>query len=290
MKGTLHAEERPRVAVLQIPGMNCERETRATLLRAGLDAAIVRWNRPAPELLDFAAYVLPGGFSYEDRVRAGAIAAKTPAVDVVARAAEAGKPVLGLCNGAQILVEAGLVPGDHPGRVTMALARNGAAWRGYRCDWVAVKVVKDGRETPFTSRFEDGEIVPVPMAHAEGRFTARDPERFREWAARGQVPLRYVGPDGEEDPPFPFNPNGSLLGAAGVTNPAGNVLAFMPHPERGAYLRQVPEGIRGEWGDRRREAGRRRDLLDGPGPGFKLFQSLADYLRWHAEPQAGEAS
>ena len=270
----------PRVAVLQLPGVNCEHETRAALARAELTAEVFRWNRPSADLESFDAYVLPGGFSYEDRIRAGAVAAKAPALDVVARAAEAGKPVLGICNGAQVLVEAGLVPGGSPGRVEMALGANAAGWKGYYCGWVHVRVTKEGRETAFTSRFEEGEVFPVPLAHAQGRFTVRDPEQFRIWAEAGQVPLRYVSPDGDEDPPFPLNPNGSLLGAAGVTNPAGNVLAFMPHPERAAWLRQVPESIPGPWGEKRIEAARRRDALEGPGPGFRVFQSLSDYLRW----------
>jgi phosphoribosylformylglycinamidine synthase len=118
------------------------------------------------------------------------------------------------------------------------------------------------------------------MAHGQGRFTVREREAFEAWAEKGQVPLRYVTPDGDADPDFPANPNGSLLGAAGVTNPAGNVLAFMPHPERAAFLRQVPETIAGPWGARRRQAIRNREALESPGPGFKLFQSLADYLRW----------
>ncbi len=285
MTASLREAPWPRVAVLQLPGVNCEYETRETLARASLDAEIFRWNRPAADLESFDAYVIPGGFSYEDRIRAGAVAAKAPALDVVGRAAEAGRPVLGICNGAQVLVEAGLVPGERPGRVEMALGANAAGWSGYYCGWVHVRVEKEGRETAFTSRFEDGEVFPVPLAHGQGRFTVRDPDRFRAWAEAGQVPLRYVTSDGDEDPPFPFNPNGSILGAAGVTNPAGNVLAFMPHPERASRLRQVPDTVEGAWGDRRRQAARRREDLEGPGPGFKLFQSLADYLRWGARKE-----
>jgi len=271
--------------VLQLPGVNCEYETRDALERADLDAEVVRWNRPAGDLEGYHAYVIPGGFSYEDRIRGGAVGSKVPAMDVVGRAAESGKPVLGICNGAQVLVEAGLVPGEQPGRVEMALGANAAGWRGYYCNWVHVRVEKEGRETAFTSRFEDGEIFPVPLAHAQGRFTVRNRDRFEEWMARGQVPLRYVTPEGDSDPGFPHNPNGSLWGAAGVTNPQGNVLAFMPHPERAARLRQVPESTAGPWGERRREARRRRETLDRPGPGFKVFQSLSDYLRWGAEQE-----
>ena len=276
---------RPRVAVLQLPGVNCEYETQRVLKLAGLDSVVFRWNRPKDEIESFDAYVIPGGFSYEDRIRAGAVAAKVPALDVIARGAENGKPVMGICNGAQVLIEAGLVPGRNPGRVELGLAPNGPDWRGYYCNWVYVKVFKDGRETAFTSRLEDGELIPMPVAHAEGRFVIRDADQFREWSSAGQVPLRYATPTGSEDPEFPFNPNGSMLHASGVTNPEGNVLAFMPHPERAAWLRQVPDTLSGPWGDRRRAAVRNRDALDSPGPGFKLFQSLADYLRWEGKVQ-----
>ena len=112
----------PRVAVVQFPGVNCEAESERAIERAGLGAERFRWTRPAGELRDFDAFLLPGGFSYQDRVRAGALAAKDPLMDVLAEEAERGKPVLGICNGAQVLVEAGLVPGG--GGVELALARN----------------------------------------------------------------------------------------------------------------------------------------------------------------------
>src|SRR5580765_3373339 len=112
----------PNVAVVQLPGVNCERESVRALELAGLGAEIFRWTRPAGELRDFAAYVLPGGFAYQDRVRAGALAAKEPLVEVLAEESARGKPLLGICNGAQVLVEAGLVPGGDT--VEVALARN----------------------------------------------------------------------------------------------------------------------------------------------------------------------
>jgi len=132
----------PRIAVIQIPGVNCEYETTRALEAVGLAARIVRWNEPASVYSEFDAYVLPGGFAFQDRIRAGAIAAKLPAVDRIAAESESGKPVLGICNGAQVLVEAGLVPGFHRGRVEMALAPNRAPRRaGYLCRWAWLRVV-----------------------------------------------------------------------------------------------------------------------------------------------------
>jgi putative intracellular protease/amidase len=129
-----------RVAVLQIPGVNCEYETKRVLEAVGLGAAIVRFNEPSSSLASFDAFVLPGGFAYQDRIRAGAVAAKLPAVERIAQESESGKPVLGICNGAQVLVEAGLVPGLHKGAVEVALAPNKAPRRqGYLCRWVRVR-------------------------------------------------------------------------------------------------------------------------------------------------------
>src|SRR6185295_15696812 len=128
-----------RVAVMQFPGVNCESESMRALTRVGLAPEVFRWTRPAGELRDFDAFVLPGGFSYQDRVRAGALAAKDPLLDALIEESERGKPVLGICNGAQILVEAGLVPDRE--RVELALARNRMAGRaGYYARWIYARV------------------------------------------------------------------------------------------------------------------------------------------------------
>jgi phosphoribosylformylglycinamidine synthase len=276
--------DRVRIAVIQFPGVNCEYETARLLEECGMSAPLVRWNQDPDTLAAFDGYVLPGGFSYQDRVRAGAVASRDPVIEAVATGAALGKPVLGICNGAQVLVESGLVTGLADGRSMVGLAPNRMTGRsGYYCRWVFMKVDKSGRETAFTSRFEQGAIVPVPMAHGEGRFTARDPETFALLDEAGQIPFRYCHEDGSPAEGFPDNPNGALADAAALTNEQGNVMAIMPHPERAAWLRQVPPTLPGEWGQRRREAFRSRAELDGTGPGRRLFLSMLDYIRWRRE-------
>jgi len=269
----------PRVAVVRLPGMNCEDETARALAAAGLAPAFVGWDEPPRALEGHDAYVLPGGFSYQDRVRAGAIAAKDPRLDVLAEAAARGVPVLGICNGAQILVESGLVPGGDA--IEVALAVNRLPDRaGYYTNWVTLEVRGDSL---WTQAYAPGERVPLPMAHGEGRFTARDPRFLPELSARGQVPFAYAVGEGVTVPPngvvpWPDNPNGAEANAAGLTNPRGNVLALMPHPERADRLMQVPLDAPGPWGERRRRGRGDVDALHRAGPGHGLFLSLAFHL------------
>jgi len=254
-----------RIAVLQLPGVNCETETVWAVERAGLAAEVFRGTRPARELRDFQGYLLPGGFSYQDRVRAGALAAKDPLVEVLAEEAERGKPVLGICNGAQVLVEAGLVPGG--GGVELALARNRMAGRtGYYARWVRVRV--EPSPCAFTHALDPGTVLPLPMAHGEGRFTGAA-GRMTALVRAGQVPLRYCGADGAIATAFPDLPNGSEQAAAAVCNARGNVLAIMPHPERALARGQVARAIGGEW-----HAG---DPY-AAGPGAVLFAGLQRHL------------
>ncbi|MDQ2818285.1 MAG: phosphoribosylformylglycinamidine synthase I [Candidatus Eremiobacteraeota bacterium] len=205
-----------KVAVIVFPGTNSETETRDACAAAGLDAVCFHWSMPPESLRAFDAYVLAGGFAYEDRVRAGAIAAKSSIVAVVTDESRRGKLVLGICNGAQVLAESGVL-GE------IAIARNLPS-RRFECRFVDVTV--DGRpeRCAFTAGLQLGTRLRMVMAHAEGRFRA-EPEVFDRLEREGRIVLRYAGE----------TPNGSMHGAAGVCNAEGNVLALMPHPERASW-------------------------------------------------------
>ena len=264
-----------RIAVVQFPGVNCESETARALGRVGLEPEVFRWTRPAVELRDFQAYVLPGGFSYQDRVRAGALAAKDPLLETLAEEAGRGKPVLGICNGAQVLVEAGLVPGR--GAVELGLARNRMPMRsGYWAAWTYVRV--EASRCVFTRTLAPGAVLPLPVAHGEGRFVAAR-GKLERWVQAGQVPLRYAEPGGEVAVTFPHDPNGSDAAAAAVCNAAGTVLALMPHPERAQDLGALARTVSGPWADARDQAADSEETTDREGPGLEIFRGLALHLK-----------
>jgi len=279
------------IAVIQFPGSNCEAETARAVEAAGMKAEIFRWNRDPQELERFAGYIIGGGFSYQDRVRAGVIAAKEPIMEAVIAAADAGKPVLGICNGAQVLVETGLVPGLRGHAIDMALAPNQmvrggrVVRRDYYCAWVHLRLSCAPDRCVFTGTLPADAVFPMPMAHGEGRFTTTHPDLLEQLERNDQIVLRYCTPEGEIDPNFPINPNGALANMAGICNPAGNVLALMPHPERASWLRQVPLDLGDAYGARRRAARGHFPELEGPGPGRALFDSLRRFL----ENRRGEA-
>jgi len=261
---------KPRVAVLQLPGVNCEDESARAIDLVGGAAEVFRWTRPAAELEAFDGFLIPGGFSYQDRVRAGAVAAKDPLLEVLRSAAAGGKPILGICNGCQVLVESGIVPGLEPGAVELGLAANRAPGRrGYYSRWVNVEPVP-GSRCGFLEGL-DGSF-PLPIAHAEGRFTHEDPAFFDTLHEQGLIALRYSSFAGGSG----HNPNGSLLDTAGLTNRDGNVLALMPHPERALLLRMVPEDLPHTWGSLRRQSARDPERLEAAGPGWWLLRRLVE--------------
>ena len=197
-----------RSAVITFPGSNCDRDMTDALEKISGTAPLRVWHGDAslPEGLDFIA--LPGGFSYGDYLRSGAMAARSPIMQAVVAAAAKGVPVLGVCNGFQVLTEAGLLPG--------ALMRN--AGIRFVCREVALKV--ENNQSLFTSGYSAGQVIRVPVAHHDGNFFA-DEATLDRIEGEGRVAFRYAE-----------NVNGSARDIAGVLNDAGNVLGMMPHPER----------------------------------------------------------
>ena len=207
-----------RAVVVTFPGSNCDYDCQQVLSKVvGVDTRYV-WHRDR-ELGDADLVVLPGGFSYGDYLRAGAIARFSPIVDAVVRFAERGGVVLGICNGFQILCEAGLLPG--------ALRRNDSL--KFRSHDVHVRV--ENTDTAFTRAYASGQVLRIPIAHAEGNFIA-DPATLERLEADRRVIFRYTTREGARG--MGGNPNGSAHDIAGIMNAAGNVLGLMPHPERAA--------------------------------------------------------
>jgi phosphoribosylformylglycinamidine synthase len=207
-----------RVGIIVFPGSNCDRDCFHALTEVlGASAEFV-WHK-TDRLPPLDAVILPGGFSYGDYLRTGAIARFSPVMAAVARFAGDGGLVLGICNGFQILLEAGLLPG--------AMLRNRSL--SFICRDTRVRV--ENPATPFTGRCRPGQILTLPIAHAEGNYYC-DPATLASLKAGNRVVFRYCTCEGDVTPEA--NPNGSLDNIAGIANEAGNVLGMMPHPERSA--------------------------------------------------------
>jgi phosphoribosylformylglycinamidine synthase subunit PurQ / glutaminase len=207
-----------KCAVVSFPGSNGDMDA-VYALSDVLGTPAERVWRTETDLSRFDAVVLPGGFSYGDYLRAGAIARFAPVMDAVAAFAAAGRPVLGICNGFQVLTEAGLLPG--------VLMRNAALQ--FRSRWVHIRVERT--ETAWTADIPLGTILHMPIAHGEGRYVV-DAETLRRLEVERQIVFRYCTASGATTPDA--DPNGATAHIAGVCNPAGNVVGLMPHPERGA--------------------------------------------------------
>ena len=225
------------IAIIQFPGSNTERETLMACRRVGLNPVEFLWNDASESLSNFDGFIIVGGFAYEDRSRAGVIAALDPIMNQIKVEANKGKPVLGICNGAQILVESGLVPGLDSHRVGVALTDNKrvkgghVVGVGYYNTWANLKMSAPPDRCAFTRHLNMDDFINIPLAHGEGRFILPE-ELLNKMIANDQTVYRYCDDDGNVVDEFPTNPNGSMYNLAAVCNPAGNVMAMMPHPER----------------------------------------------------------
>jgi phosphoribosylformylglycinamidine synthase len=203
-------------AVIVFPGSNCDRDVAVALQQVTGTAPEMVWHGGS-ELPKVDLIVLPGGFSYGDYLRSGAMASHSPVMREVIQRAKAGTPTLGICNGFQVLTESGLLPG--------VLMRN--AGLKFLCKDVWLRV--ENTDSLFTRHYQEGEIIRIPIAHGEGNYFA-DPVTLQKLEDNGQVAFRYVTREGEAS--AAGNPNGSRNNIAGIFNERGNVLGMMPHPER----------------------------------------------------------
>ncbi|RJS73144.1 MAG: phosphoribosylformylglycinamidine synthase subunit PurQ [Candidatus Syntrophoarchaeum sp. WYZ-LMO15] len=265
-----------RACILRIEGTNCEDETFSAFKNAGMHPELVHLKQltgdaePRRSLEDYDCLMIPGGFSSGDYVRAGAIFAariKSKLMNEVIDLLERGGLIVGICNGFQVLVELGLLPGlddlvtDEP---QMALHTNDS--NRFECRLTLLRHELEEGESPFTSRIEKGAILRIPSAHAEGKIVF--PEEFQDeylekMRENRQIVFRYVNPDGERGG-YPWNPNGSIEDIAGITNQRGDVFGMMPHPERVFHAYNDPMRKRGE--------------IKAYGDGKAIFDSIFEYL------------
>lgn len=227
------------VGVIVFPGSNCDHDCYHVIKHVFNMPVRFVWHKETGIGHDVKALILPGGFSHGDYLRSGALARFSPIIEAVRDFAAKGKPVLGICNGFQILLEAGLLPG--------AMLRNRNL--KFICKNVYVRV--ENTDTPFTGRFSRSDVLKIPIAHAEGNYYA-DPPVLEDLKSRGGIVFRYCDKNGNVCQEA--NPNGSLDSIAGILNPEGNVLGMMPHPERCA-----------------------EEVL-GNEDGERLFRSLAEFV------------
>ncbi|MEM4577065.1 MAG: phosphoribosylformylglycinamidine synthase subunit PurQ [Candidatus Nezhaarchaeales archaeon] len=259
-----------RACIIRVGGTNCDFETKVALEDLGVETDIVHMNqllKKRVNLEDYNLLVIPGGFSYGDYVRAGAIWGKKLAFKMrkdLEKFIEEGKAVIGICNGFQVLVEAGVLPGlsglsDYP---EAALATNSSA--KYECRWVHLK--HHSSRCKLLSKLAERTILRIPVGHGEGKFVASR-ETLDKIVELGLVVFTYCKPDGSSaNGEYPYNPNGSMLDIAGICNKEGNVMGMMPHPERAYFGWQMPD-----W-----------TLQDGPttyGDGRIILESVVDYVR-----------
>ncbi len=278
-------KEEIRVAILRIEGINCEQESLESFRRLGVKPEFVHLKQflhidcsedEKRNLFDFHCLMIPGGFSAGDYVRAGAILAsriKSGLGKELVEFVSEGYPILGVCNGFQVLIELGLLPGiDNTMSETPTACLHINDSNKFECRPTLLKHENNGK-CVFTKKIPKGDIRLIPSAHAEGKliFPIKEQERYVKLLEESdQIVFRYVDPSGEYAG-YPWNPNGSISNIAGICNREGNVFGLMPHPERVFYRFQHPDWIMTQEMDM-------EELKDKPGDGQAIFESVINYL------------
>ncbi len=243
-----NAEKRPVIAIPSFPGSNGDVDNLRVLRRCGFDAFLFRWNDSLEKLADVDGYFLGAGFSYEDRGRSGMVAARDPLFRFMHEESQRGKVIVGNCNGAQVLVESGLIPLGETLRMSLAhnAIRSSDGWTspGFLNTWVWITPVCN-RARCATSDWQGP--MHIPIAHGEGRFVTKDLDVIAALKEQGQIAFKYCDASGVPSTDPSVTPNGSMEAIAGICNPQGNVVALMPHPERTAlgdpYFHSMREWI-----------------------------------------------
>lgn len=221
--------KKPKIAILSFPGNNGDIENLRTFKRCGFDTFVFRWNDSKEKMAGTDGYFIGAGFSYEDRGRAGMVAARDPLFQFLHEEDKKGKVIVGHCNGCQMLIESGLVPLGNG--LKMCMSRNAVENKaiGFINEWVWITPTCK-KERCAASNWEG--TIQAPIAHGEGRFVTKDPDLIEELRKNDQIAFSYCDQDGNVSAEAPVTPNGSTIGIAGICNQAGNVVAIMPHTER----------------------------------------------------------
>jgi phosphoribosylformylglycinamidine synthase len=262
---------KPKVAIIRTAGTNCDFETKKAFELAGAHAERVHINQfinHTRKLPEYEILAVPGGFSYGDDIASGKILAneiKNKLGEQIAKFAMDGKPIIGICNGFQILVKMGLLPDTKLFKQTSTLTFNDSD--KFECRWINLKAEKreKGKEKKANCLWTKNlpEIIQLPVAHGEGKFVAGDKKILDELEKSGQVVFRYVSPDGKLTG-YPYNPNGATNNIAGICNKEGNVFGLMPHPERFVYKWQHPSRLGAD---------------DDFGWGLQIFKNAVEYVK-----------
>jgi phosphoribosylformylglycinamidine synthase I len=265
--------EEIKVCVMRVGGTNCDAETQFAFQELGVQAEVLHVNEliKRRNLLDYNVLVFPGGFSFGDYVRSGVIFARSLSVKLgkeIETFVDEGRPILGICNGFQILVEYGLLPGFEGISVYPEATLTTNVPHGFKCQWIYLKNENTGK-CAFTSKIPVGKVLRMPIAHGEGRFlfpVEREQQMLQKLVDKDMMVFRYCDEKGNvADGKYPTNPNGAFHDIAGICNMEGTIFGLMPHPERAMYWWQQPDWTR-------------QKQMAQYGDGSFVFESLIDHL------------